>query len=73
MSRRKNRMKITDWITLTGIVISGLGIGTIEADNWAPVFLIGIGMLLIVGAIKAEKRTGASRQQEERTERRKAA
>lgn len=73
MSRRKNRMKITDWITLTGIVISGLGIGTIEADSWAPVFLIGIGMLLIVGAIKAEKRTGASRQQEERTERRKAA
>ena len=73
MSRRKNRMKITDWITLTGIVISGLGIGTIEADSWAPVFLIGIGMLLIVGAIKAEKRTGASQQQEERTERRKAA
>ena len=73
MSRRKNRMKITDWITLTGIVISCLGIGTIEADSWAPVFLIGIGMLLIVGAIKAEKRTGASRQQEERTESRKAA
>lgn len=73
MSRRKNRMKITDWITLAGIVVTCLGIGTIEADSWTPVVLIGIGTLIAAGAMKAEKKAGASRQQEERTERRKAA
>ena len=49
-------MKATDWMTLAGMAVAGLGIGTIEAQSWVPVLLIGIGSAVIIAAMKLEKR-----------------
>lgn len=56
-------MKATDWMTLAGMAVAGLGIGTIEAQSWVPVLLIGIGSAVIIAAMKLEKRKSASRRQ----------
>lgn len=53
-------MKATDWMTLAGMAVAGLGIGTIEAQSWVPVLLIGIGSAVIIAAMKLEKRKSAS-------------
>lgn len=56
-------MKATDWMTLAGMAVAGLGIGTIDAQSWVPVLLIGIGSAVIIAAMKLEKRKSASRRQ----------
>lgn len=56
-------MKATDWMTLAGMAVAGLGIETIEAQSWVPVLLIGIGSAVIIAAMKLEKRKSASRRQ----------
>lgn len=56
-------MKATDWIAFAGIVVAGLGIGTIEAHSIIPVLLIGIGTVIAVSMIKLDKKRSASRRQ----------